>query len=314
MKKQKIALLGITLFTCLMVSIQAFADYCNDYCNDCCYDNCCNNCFGFNSVLTFDVGGGYRNDCLKWKRSLKESNQLIQERWNSIGMGIIEANANFLACEHYLLKVDFDYGWFHGGGHQTYKVFQNDDLGVSLKSNTSGNVYDLSGGVGYQFNFSCYRLTFAPLIGYSYDYQKYKNRKYENVFVEDDVRTIYKNRYIYRWRGPWIGVAFAYQPCCDILLFFDYAFHWSRLKATVNENFPIGRSTFKVNQAYGNEFTVGADYLFCDDWLIGLKFNYKNFWGNKSKFHTKQEDVELSHLKKLTWISYNITIDIGYKF
>lgn len=302
MKKQTILLL-----TCLMVTIQAFADFCG-------YD-CCNNCFGFDSVLTFDVGGGYRNDSLKWKRDLPNSTEVIQERWNNIGMGIVEANASFLACEHYLFKADFDYGWFNNSGHQTYKVFDNDALVEALKSRTSGNVYNLSGGIGYQFNFDCYRVAFAPLAGYSYDYLKYKNKKYENELVDSEESVTYKNNYTYRWRGPWVGVAFAYQPCCDVLVFFDYSFHWSRLKAKVNEHFLLGEKSqcFKANQAYGNEFTVGADYVFCDDWLLGVKFNYKNFWGNKARFHAQNEE-ERSHVRKLSWVSYNITLDIGYKF
>lgn len=313
MKKQLLILL-----TCLIASAHAYADDCNapapTFADNCNY--CWNDCFGFESVFTFDVGGGYRNDSLKWKRSTPNAGEVVQERWNNVGMGIVETNVNFLACEHYLFKVDFDYGYFNRGGHQTYKVINDNVLTNSLKSRTSGHVYDLSGGVGYQFNFDCYRVSFAPLAGYSYDYQKFNNRKYSNELAQDDASTTLKNKYTYRWSGPWLGAAFAYQPCGDILVFFDYAFHWTRLKAKVNENFIAGSvpASFRVNDAYGNEFTVGADYLFCDDWLIGVKFNYKNFWGKKGKFHTHSEDIANSNARKLTWVSYNVTLDIGYKF
>lgn len=310
MKKQLLLLLA-----CLLTSTHAFA-------NDWCYGNCCD-CFGFESVLVFDVGGGYRNDSLKWKRYSDATPSVItQERWKNIGMGIVEANANFLACEHYLFKADFDYGWFNRSGHQTFGIGETDlsDELELIKSRTSGNVYNLSGGLGYQFNFDCYRVTLAPMVGWSYNYQKYKNNRYNN-FDEDDVSVLidpsvdFHNKYTYRWNGPWVGAAFAYQPCCDVLLFFDYEFHWAWMHGRVNEHFLLGESdaSIRVSQTYGNEFIVGADYLFCDGWFIGAKFDYKNYWGNKGKYHFDGgEDSE--RVRKLTWVSYNITIDIGYKF
>lgn len=313
MKKQLALLL-----TCLLVSMQAFADFCcDDGCDDY-FNNCCN-CFGFESVLAFDVGGGYRNDSLKWKRYPESTpGQVIQERWNNIGMGVVETNAAFLACEHYLFKFDFDYGWFSKSGHQTYKVFTDDVLVDSLKSRTRGNVYDLSGGIGYQFNFECYRVSLAPLAGYSYQYQKFKNTTYQDELfqlIDDMPKVPFHNTYSYRWKGPWVGCAFAYQPCCDVLVFFDYAFHWTRLRAKIDEHFLLGErpAHLKVSNGYGNEFIVGADYIFCDGWWLGVKYNYKNYWANKGNYHAAH-DIDDSKVRKLTWVSYNITLDIGYNF
>ena len=295
-----LALAGLTLAS------QGIAEYCG---NDCCSD-----CFGFDSVLTFDVGGGYRNDNLKWKHHPDDATS-IQEKWSNIGMGIVEANANFLACEHYLLKADFDYGWFNDSGHQTYKVFDTDVLTDDWKAKVRGNVYDISGGVGYQFNFDCYRASLAPLVGYSYQYQRFKSHKYRDILDEGSDSEFFKNTYTYRWRGPWVGAAFVWQPCCDWLLFFDYAFHWSRLRAKIDEHFLLGQraATLKFNTAYGNEFTVGANYVFCDWWFMGVKFNYKQFWANKGCLHG-HEDEDDSRTRDLDWISYNVTLDIGYTF
>ena len=38
-----------------------------------------------------------------------------------------------------------------------------------------GSVYDISGGIGYQFNWCCDTISFAPLVGWSYYHQTIKS-------------------------------------------------------------------------------------------------------------------------------------------
>jgi hypothetical protein len=306
MKKQLI--LALACFSLAMQSLMA----------NCCASSCAEDCFGFDSVLTFDVGGGYRNDSLKWK--IFPSNlpgRQIEERWRNIGLGVVEANAQFLACEHYLLQVDFDYGLFTNSGSQRFEAHGGFEESRNFKARPRGNVYDLSGGLGYQFNFDCFRVSFAPLIGYSSHQQRFKSRKYENVIfpLADDI--LAHNDYKFRWSGPWIGFALSYQATCELQLYFDYYYHWARFRGTVKEHFAFQPGAFqnhlRSNRAFGNELTVGGIYTFCDYWYIGIKFDYKQFCGNKGK-----SKVETSHfnsaLRKLDWRSSTITMDIGYTF
>ena len=141
---------------------------------------CSENCFGFDSVLMFDVGGGYRSDNLKWNVAPTTATKTF-EKWENVGFGIVEANLNFLACDHYLLKADFDAGWFDEGGHQSYKTPTS-----NLKSPTGGRVFDLSGSLGYQFNYCCNVFSVAPLAGYAHSFQKYKNHVYTNELQDNE--------------------------------------------------------------------------------------------------------------------------------
>jgi len=304
MKKQLFLILA-----CLSITAQSFAD-------DWCAQDCCTDCFGFDSVLTFDVGGGYRNDSLKWKifPDIDQENE-IQERWKNIGLGVVEANAQFLACEHYLLKVDFDYGWFTNKGSQSYRSFGGLEDELHYKSKPRGNAYNLSGGIGYQFNFDCYRVSFAPLVGYSYHQQRFKNRKYSNELFPEIEDLLAHNDYKFRWSGPWVGFALAYQATCELQLYFDYYYHWTRFRGTVNENFLLGQlpNHLRSNNAYGNEFTVGATYTFCDAWFVGLKYDYKEFCGSKGRSHFDEADFH-SPLRSLNWQSSTVTLDVGYSF
>lgn len=295
--------------TCLSAAVQSLAA-------DCCASDCCDDPFGFDSVLTFDIGGGYRNDSLKWKTFPSNSpGTEIEEKWKNIGLGVIELNAQFLACEHYLLKADFDYGWFSNNGSQRYSVGGGSALPISYKSKPRGHLYDLSGGIGYQFNLDCYRVSFAPLVGYSYHQQKFKSRKYTNELDPLAADILAHNDYKFRWSGPWVGFALAYQATCELQLYFDYYYHWARFRGTVKENFLIGElpTQLRSNRAYGNEFVVGGTYTFCDYWFVGLKFDYKQFAGSKGKSHVETIDLT-SPLRKLEWDSSTITLDIGYTF
>lgn len=296
-------------FACFAVTMQSFAD-------DICASNCSTDCFGFDSVLTFDVGGGYRNDTLKWKVfPASNPGREVEEKWKDISIGVVEANAQFLACEHYLLKVDFDYGWFSRSGSKRYSA--NGGLGQSIdyKSKPRGNVYDLSGGLGYQFNLESYRISFAPLAGYSYHQQRFKNGKHKDELSPFGDDLLAHNDYKFRWSGPWAGFAMAYQATCELQLYVDYYYHWARFRGTVKEHLLLGgfSNHLKSNRAHGNEVTVGGTYTFCDDWFVGLKFDYKQFCGKKGKLHAEAIQCT-SAMRRLDWQSSTVTLDIGYTF
>lgn len=301
----------LLFLACLSGTFQGYAD-------DCCYNSIFSDCLGFDSVLTFDVGGGYRNDNLQWDAFPDFDPGLkIEQKWKNVGMGIIEANAQFLACDHLLIKADFDYGWFRNSGHQTIKAYQYGFQTTDLKSRVKGNAYDISGGLGYQFNINCLRMSIAPLAGYSYHQQRFKNRNYKNEFEPAEDEFYAHNSYNYRWSGPWVGVALAFNPTCIWQFYFDYAFHWAYFRGSVKERFYEIQPQIRLRskQCYGNEFITGAVYNFCDGWSLGFKFNYKQFWGNKGHYEPiVHADVEKSPLRNIRWNSYYITATVGYDF
>lgn len=295
------------------------------------YSNSSTDCFGFESVLTFDIGGGYRQDNLKVTSFPSPApNTPAQEfhvKWNSLEMGVVETNAQFLACEHYLVKMDFDFGWFtNENGNQTTKAIQvgTGQLDQYLQSPTQGRVYDISGAIGYQFNWCGFRYALTPLLGYSYHYQNLTNRKFKNVQNPDqspNIKTNTRNR----WRGATLGFTATAQICPEWLWYFTYEFHWLRFRAEIDEWFDYetpnetqSKIHQKVNGAHGNEFILGTMYQFCDDWFLGLKVDYKNFWGSKGSFTVETlipHAISPSQpLRNLHWDSFIATIDVGYIF
>ncbi len=286
---------------------------------DCCYSNCTTDCFGFDTVLTFDVGGGYRQDDIEWKvSSLSNPERITKDKWNKLEMGIVETNAQFLACEHYLAKLDFDYGWFGEGGKQHITRFNTFCGTDRLQAETNGHVYNLDGAVGYQFNWCCYRYALTPLVGYSYHFQKLKNHNYRDHRSPDNKFSVH-NSYKLRWRGPTLGIAAAYQISCDWQVSFLYNYHWVRYRGKIEENFNFSGHVLgeqKANKVHGNEFKISTSYQFCPNWIFCLNVDYKVFQGNDGRFETKrrskcEHDAKLHHLK---WTSLNATADVAYIF
>lgn len=237
-------------------------------------------------------------------------------------MGIVETNVQFLACEHWLFKADFNYGWFDKIKQQKMTGYDfYTSTAIDATSKVKGSVYDISGALGYQFNWDCFRLSVAPLVGWSYYHQHFKNTHYFNHL--NDQAFDARNHYKFSWNGPWIGFAAAYQVCCEWQFYVDYSFHWSDFRAryhdfslnTFNENARTCLAHGKSNSAYGNEVTVGTTYQFCENWFLGFKFNYKDFWANNAKTDNRKFDNTAHYrTKNIQWNSYFATVDIGYIF
>lgn len=274
-------------------------------------DDCRNDCES-NWSMSLDLGGGYRQDNLRWNTlSPYAPATKIREKWDKISIGLFEVNAAILFQENYLVLADFDYGWVGGGDHP----FKNTEVESGrviqdLCSKTKGNVWDISGGVGYQLNFFCNSLSLAPVVGYSYHQQRFRHHHYKDRLFD---RTVFvHSRYDYQWKGPWFGFASGYQMNCDWQFYFDYRFHWAKYSAHVNEDLGIIFQHQKINSVNGNEFILGANYIFCDCLWTGLKFDYKNFSSHKrGRFTSLNARAKVSHLR---WESYAITWDVGYSF
>lgn len=325
------------VLACLVGTVQAFASGCDtDCCNPCSAPSDC--CLDFDSKLFVDVGGGLRWDSIGWKTSASGfSSGDFHQRWRDIKLGVIEANVAFLACEHYLLKGNFDYGWVYGKNHLSTNRFGDSSDFTSSSSSFSarskkGHAFDLSAGVGYQFNFECWSAAIAPVVGYSYNELNLRRSSFDlydsSISVANSSSSSNGHGHKFRLSGPWLGFASTYQATCELLVYLDYAFHWANFRATLDEGLAFENTSldfsrrFKSKNAYGNEVTIGGVYTLCDCWFAGLRFNYKNWYTSKKRHHSdpysssfsSSSSTESSRFRNLDWNTYIVTIDIGYTF
>ncbi len=316
--KQKLFMLLATLTSSMQV-----------YAMDTCFSESCSDCFGFDTVMSFEIGGGYREDQVKWKAyPASAPGYIVEEKWTGLHTGIIDTGFQFLATEHYLMKVDFDYGWWGRQGHQTIKTFTTNPEASATQvgdvhSPTKGRVYDLSGEAGYQFNSPCNTYSFAPLAGYAYHFQRLANHKYHNEDAKNPKQSQYSpNHYRYIWKGPTLGFLASWQIACGWQLALRYAYTWAGYHAKIHEVFapgtpgvPVGSLEGKQHNlnASGNEISLNSVFEFCDDWIFGIKFDYYNFNASKAKFRG-EKGLYHSVVRNVNWTSWNITADIGYVF
>lgn len=329
------------MLACLVSTVQAFASGCcdtTDSCNPCCAPSDC--CLDFDSKIVASVGGGLRWDSIGWKTTASGfSSDSFHQKWRDIKLGVIEANVAFVACDHYLLKGNFDYGWVYGKNKlSTNRFGSSSDFSCSSNFSShskNGHAYDLSAGVGYVFNFECWPVSIAPLVGYSYNVMNLRRSSfdvYNTPISGESSCSSSSNGHSHKFRlsGPWLGFGTTYQATCEILVYLDYAFHWANFRATLDEGLAFYDTTldfsksFKSRNAYGNEVTIGGLYTLCDCWFAGLKFNYKNWYTSKKHHHNDPYDSSFcssnssssgsSRFRNLDWNTCMVTVDIGYTF
>ncbi len=288
--------------------------------------------FGFDTALNFSIGGGYRQDKIKWSANsigLPEFKTL--EKWDHLHTGIVDAKAELLICESLYMQANFDYGWFDDNGTQTIRAthISDDSLSYTVHASPKGRLYDLSGALGYQFNMCCYKFGFTPLAGYSYHHQKLSSNHYreahqhvaEDESEKSDIDVIKThNTYNGHWSGPLAGFTTFYQIDCDWKMGLAYAYHYARFQNTVRENFSslgsnrgehvfVGKQT--SNWGNGHEFFAYTSYEFSPFWILGLNYNFKEF---KASGGSLKYPKHRAKIHDISWKTWNATMDIGYIF
>lgn len=132
-----------------------------------------------------------------------------------------------------------------------------------------------------------------------------------------------------RWNGPFVGIDLDYRFCCDWTFFADYEFHWARYHASGRwnrfEDFanPI-RFRQHARSAHGQIASVGVKWDFCDCWTLGIRGDFQCWRSRHGREKVKISENDCGSieqvcynsvpLKRVTWESAAVTIDIGMVF
>jgi hypothetical protein len=129
-----------------------------------------------------------------------------------------------------------------------------------------------------------------------------------------------------RWFGPLIGLDLDYRFACDWTLFAGYEYHWARYTARGGSNLrPLSLEGFKqyARRTHGHVFDLGIKWDL-DCWTIGISGHWQ-YWRAKrgtdcsmileeSFGNVEQECMLKTPLKKVTWRSAVVSIDLGLMF
>lgn len=270
---------------------------------------------GFQLETYYEIGIGYRQDFLKWKvDSSPLLNISTEEEWKNVHSSQVTGRVEALACDHFYICGDIDYGRVLTGR----KTLDEIDLNATadsegwLRGRTKGHVWDASGGVGYQFHLCSNRLLLTPLVGYSYHEQRFNDSELEDtvnlVNLFEDVESVNK----FRWNGPWFGARMIYSWNCNWRVYGEYQYHIGRYRGHVNDN--LISDSFEEQQkarVQGHDLSLGISYSLCKFLLIGLKGNYKNWYGSHGK---SLIGTDRGSLRNLSWDSGSIALNLGCFF
>lgn len=290
-----------------------------------------------------DLGIGYRQDNFNW--SIGNHHALISKLdWKNLQMIQYRADLRGFVGGNFYVRGYADYAHTFSGTNtdSDYYNLVDEETGNLVKKNAlwlktkqkagKGEAFDFSFGIGYLFDFLCKRLTFAPMVGYSYHEQHLRMFKGKVVFdLVDNIVGEFPNlhsNYRARWQGPWLGFDTAYEWDCSIKFFGGFEYHWADYNASGHWNL---RKDFtkdfqhKGNNGYGLIGTLGASYDFWDCWTAGIMANYQTWHLKNGRDKTFLNPVvadayysgnlsPVTNLHQVNWNSYSINAFAGFYF
>jgi hypothetical protein len=297
---------------------------------------CCH--YDWHLVADAELSAGYRQDNLHWSIADPSGtpNILSELQWKNIQIAEVKGEARVLWIDLIYLRGSASYGRiFHGNNRDSDYAGDDKTLEFSRTKAKSdkGEVFDFSGGIGWQFEFplwcSCLRL--IPMFGYSYSEQHLRDRDGEilinSAFSElgDEIPLgplgpfpgLHSN-YRAKWRGAWLGVDAFYRLDCNVELFGTFEYHRLKYHGTGHWNLRtdfVSDFQHKAKHGHGFYASGGFKYLICTNMYAGLTGSYR--WMNSRHGTDTTYFVlgpETTRFNGTTWHSWSILINAGYLF
>jgi hypothetical protein len=274
------------------------------------------------SESTLEVGCSYRQDQLDWHVNglIETSLDVGETEWKNVNIWQIVAKGKCRTTEHVYGCFDVDFGWVTEGKSESVFYLPNEKFWSSDNFSGKGKVYDVSAGVGYEFEYFKKTLSIIPMLGYAYHSQHFPLYDYSllyNIFgltfVKEDLESpvFQKNR----WYGPWCGIEFHYRINDFLTLYGSYKHLWGYYRSHLGD-------FSQTANCYSNEFDVGYNYEFRPSWLISVSCSCQ-FWrtriGNLEAYLDPGVfDIDISEihhpLKRVRWYTAAGFCSFLYKF
>lgn len=140
-----------------------------------------------------------------------------------------------------------------------------------------------------------------------------------------------------RWTGPFLGFDLNYRfgCCCEWNFFLDYEYHFADYHASEHkreffcDDYYNNSSTHRKSHVHakdgsGNVLDFGFEWDVCECWVLGLRAEFQ-WWEarhghERTKFFDESfrnasvEGVFKEKIKKITWNSGSIVLDLGTEF
>jgi len=248
--------------------------------------------------IDFHVGAGYRVDNLNWNIAGMSDgtgpNILSELTWSDITSFQLAGQVRVLFLERIYFRGSLQGGPILSGQVQD-SDFNGDNrtLEFSRSDNSAdmGNVWDVSGGLGYRtaFHVLSGSLEIVPLAGFSFNNQ--------NLTLKNGFQTIpligpfpgLDSTYSSRWYGPWFGADISYA-ISDFIVMATAEYHYFYYRGLANWNlrtdFAHPTSFRHTAEGSGVLITTAVEYAIRERLGVSLDFTYHNWETNSGNDRT----------------------------
>lgn len=285
------------------------------------------------------ITAGKRVDDLDWSiagfleiapNTYRYVNVLSELAWTDIESYQLKAKARIYLGRVYL-RGHADYAFIVSGENQDSDYAFNDRTLEWSRSNSnsdSGDLWDVSGGVGYVFRseHAGGRLDVIPVIGLSYHKQ--------DLRMTDGFQTISVSPYTYMdlgpfpglnstysasWAGPWAGVdiEYAYKR---LTVSGSFEYHVAYFEAVADWNLRSDlahpKSFRQWADATGVVASIGAEYALDDRWSLAGSFELVDFAASEGTDRVYLADGRAGNtpLNGVNWESRVFSLGLNYRF
>lgn len=271
-------------------------------------------------MLSF--GAGYREDRFRFSVGSDFFPDIESEvRWKDIRIAEVTLAARYLNDYNYLFRVYANYGEIFDGKQTDEDSFEDFELLESKANADRGEVYDISGGIGYTFHFLCDRARISPIVGYSYHQQHFRmdclRVTVDNITGDIGPVPGLDSSYRARWKGPWVGVEASLYMIRHLQLLGGAEYHWAHFRAKGHWNLRTDFVDDFHQHAHGRGLVYNLGIR--QDVTHNLSFT---LWGNYQAWRTRHghdevflADIEIeSDLHVVHWHTWSVLGTIDYSF
>ena len=251
--------------------------------------------------------------------------------WAEVQAYEVLAGVNYVNRDNIYFRGYADYGGVRHGRFKDsdfIKVRCGDDIEVSdARADTpSGELFDLSGGIGYNFGFLSGRINVSPLFGYSYHVQNFNMK---NLFLRRDILNQdegaiagMNSSYKARWTSPWLGVDFTFRMTRCWSLIGGGEYHWARYRAKGHWNLhrDLSHPFRQTAWGYGQLYRLGLNgsFVFAERrWscgILGIYERWKTQSGRNKTFIRGFDEPLRSKMLPVHWYSWSWMVNIQYYY
>lgn len=280
--------------------------------------------------------GGLREDNLEWTiasdiSGTQTPNILSELKWKNLHSYHMETRGYVNWAQNFVAEGILGYSWIFKGKNEDWDYARDNrtvPFSISNNNSDSGNMFDLSGALGYRIKFLpessslLWNEVFGVTLWGGYSYHE------QNLEMTDGFQTLpatgplagLDSRYASDWKGPWLGIEVSATQK-KLYGFARLEYHWAEYYAEANWNL---RSDFQHPKSFEHEgddvrgivIRTGTEWAVNDDWTLNLNLDISD-WKMKNgidRIFFSSGEVAETKLNEVTWDSVVAMLGTTYAF